>query len=204
MRLVRRRVTAYRYHPDVAAGGESGLSPGDWAVLGVVTEGATHGFAVAQLMAPNGALGRVWSLPRPVVYQALKKLTGLGLIVERAVESSDRGPQRTIVAATSQGHRAVVRWLAAPVEHVREVRSLLLLKLALIDRRGGDPSVLIAAQRQLLLPLLARLDDQHHATTGFEQVLVAWRLESCRAVLRFLDQAGQAQNAAPGALAPRL
>jgi DNA-binding PadR family transcriptional regulator len=167
------------------------LSPGEWGVLGVVAEGATHGFAVAQLMAPDGDLGRIWSLPRPVVYQALKKLVGLALIAERAVESSDRGPQRTIVAVTLRGRRAIAAWLSEPVGHVRDIRSLLLLKLALIDRRSGDPSQLLAAQRQVVVPVVASLEEQLNATTGFEQVLATWRLESSKAVLRFLDQTSQ-------------
>jgi DNA-binding PadR family transcriptional regulator len=165
-----------------------GLSPGDWAVLGVVAEGPTHGFAVAQLMAPGGELGRIWSQPRPLVYQAMKKLTGQELIAQRAVESSDRGPNRTIVAITPRGRRAVGRWLSEPVDHVREVRSMLLLKLALLDRRGADPSDLLAAQRQVLVPLLASLEEQHRASSGFEQVVATWRLESSQAVLRFVDR----------------
>ena len=60
------------------------LSTGEWAVLGVIAEGPTHGFALAQLLAPNGPLGRIWSLPRPIVYQAIKKLLLLGLISEQA------------------------------------------------------------------------------------------------------------------------
>jgi DNA-binding PadR family transcriptional regulator len=185
-----------RYDPGVAATPEIGLSPGDWAVLGVVAEGAIHGFAVAQLMAPGGDLGRIWSLPRPVVYQALKKLAGLGLVAERAVESSERGPQRTIMAVTSRGRRAIAGWLSEPVGHVREVRSQFLLKLALIERRGSDPSGLLAAQREVLVTVVANLEGQQKAATGFEQVLATWRLESSRAVLRFLDQVSRPPNAA--------
>ena len=122
---------AARYHGLVVARREVELSAGEWAVLGVIAEGPTHGFAVAQLLAPTGPLGQIWSLPRPIVYQAIKKLLQLELITERATERSSRGPQRTILATTANGRRAVRDWLGQPVEHVREVRSLLLLKLAL-------------------------------------------------------------------------
>jgi PadR family transcriptional regulator AphA len=166
------------------------LAPGEWAVLGVVAERPTHGFAIAQLMVPDGAIGRVWTMPRPVVYQALNKLMHAGLVSERATVPSDRGPVRIIVAATPSGKRAVRRWLATPVDHIRDVRSLFLLKLALLDRIGADPTPLVNAQReqfgQLLEPLRAYRD---HAE-GFERVLASWRLQSCEATLEFLQMIG--------------
>jgi DNA-binding PadR family transcriptional regulator len=163
------------------------LSAGEWAVLGVIAEGPTHGFAVAQLLAPEGPLGQIWSLPRPIVYQAIKKLLQLGLITERATERSTRGPQRTILATTPTGRRAIRSWLGEPVEHVREVRSLLLLKLALLDRVGDDPIGLIGAQREVLTPKLEAMQHHRDHAEGFELTLATWRLESIKAVLRFLD-----------------
>ncbi|HEY2301801.1 MAG TPA: hypothetical protein VGH66_07905 [Acidimicrobiales bacterium] len=163
------------------------LSAGEWAVLGVIAEGPTHGFAAAQLLAPEGPLGRIWSLPRPIVYQAIKKLLLLGLITERATERSSRGPQRTILATTPTGRRAIRSWLGEPVEHVREVRSLLLLKLALLDRMGDDSTELLSAQREMLKPKLEAMQHHRDHAEGFELTLATWRLESIQAVLRFLD-----------------
>lgn len=162
------------------------FSPGDWAVLGVVAEGPTHGFAVAQLVGAAGELGRIWTLPRPFVYQALKKLMGGGLIAVEATEPSDRGPLRTVVAATPAGRRAVEVWLSEPVEHVRDMRSLFLLKLALLDRAGADARPLAAAQQQALTLQLAGLEAQRDQADGFERTLGSWRLESCLSAIRFL------------------
>lgn len=163
------------------------LSPGDWAVLGAVAERPTHGFALAQMLAPDGSLGRVWSLPRPVVYQVIKKLLGLGLLAEKGVEPGVRGPARTIVAVTVPGRRVLDRWLAEPVDHVRDVRSMLLLKLALLDRVGGDPAPLLAAQRDRLQPVIEALEAGRDRSQGFERVLVEWRISSSRATVAFLD-----------------
>jgi PadR family transcriptional regulator AphA len=174
----------------VPASAELELLPGDWAVLGVIAEAPTHGFAVARLMAPGGAVGRVWSLPRPPVYQALNKLLERGLITERATEQGRRGPRRTIVAVTPAGRRAIRRWLTQPVEHVRDVRSLLLLKLALLDRAGADVEPLVVAQRDVLIPKLRALERRRDDEEGFERTLAVWRVESVRAVLRFLDLVG--------------
>jgi DNA-binding PadR family transcriptional regulator len=175
------------------------LAPGDWAVLGVIGEGPTHGFAITQLLGAHGPLGRIWTLPRPMVYQALKKLTRRGLVRERSTQPSARGPARTIVAITPAGRRALRRWLLEPVEHVREVRSLLLLKLALLDRSDVDPRPLLAAQRERLLPQELERRRWCADAEGFEQVLAGWRLLSMQSVLKFLDLAeglAKAQGAA--------
>ncbi len=165
---------------------EQELGAGDWAVLGVVAEGPTHGFAVAQLLAPGGPLGRIWTLPRPAVYQVIKKLLQLGLVRERRTEPSAKGPVRTVVAVTPAGRAALRRWLAEPVDHVRDVRSLLLLKLALLERAGGDPGPLIRAQRDRLRELMHALEGARDRAQGFDRVILEWRLASSRATVEFL------------------
>lgn len=166
---------------------ESPLAPGEWAVLGAVAEGPTHGFAVAQLLADGGPLGQVWTVSRPTVYQSLKKLVQQELVGERAVEPSEQGPERTILAITPAGRDALRDWLTVPVEHVRDVRSLLLLKLALIDRSGADPRPLLEAQRRRLRPQLRALERQCDETDGFDRILALWRLSSTRATAQFVD-----------------
>jgi hypothetical protein len=74
------------------------------------------------------------------------RLAGAGLVTPDAVESG-RGPLRTIYAVTPQGREFVRAWLAAPVDHVRDVRSHLLVKLALLDRLGSDAADLLRRQR---------------------------------------------------------
>lgn len=180
------RPWARGYHPGVRRSPTPTLSPGEWAVLGVVAEGPTHGFAVARLFAESGELGQIWTLPRPVVYQALRKLAELDLVEERATERSRRGPQRTILGVTPTGRRAVRQWLEAPVEHVRDLRSLLLLKLALLDRSGLDPSRLVNAQQESIEARLPSLVRQQRQATGFARTLATWRLESSRSAVRFL------------------
>jgi DNA-binding PadR family transcriptional regulator len=165
------------------------LTPAGWAVLGVVAEAPIHGFAVAALLAPTGPLGQVWTLPRPLVYRELTKLDQLGLVAATATERSEQGPARTIMAVTPDGQRAVRAWLTEPVEHVRDVRSLLLLKLALLDRSGLGVRGLLGAQRLTLVPQLVGLQERLEGATGFERLLAQWRVASSTAVLQFIDAA---------------
>jgi PadR family transcriptional regulator AphA len=171
------------------------LAPGEWAVLSVISEQPTHGFAVAKALGPNGEIGRVWSLSRPLVYRALDYLVDAGLVEKGDEEPSVRGPRRTSVRTTAVGRRMVRRWLNEPVEHVRDVRSLLMLKLLFLERSGLDSKRLLDTQRDLLLPVEAALEQREQALSGFERTLVQWRLESTRAVLRFLASARDAAGA---------
>jgi PadR family transcriptional regulator AphA len=163
------------------------LSLTEWAVLALVSERPTHGFAVSKELAPDGDLGRIWTVPRPLVYRALATLERDGLVEPLGEEASDRGPTRTRLRATRAGRAAVDRWLATPVPHVRELRTRLLLQLRLLDRRGLDVHPLAAAQLEELGPILGSLQEQVSSTAGFDRLLAAWRYESAQAAARVLE-----------------
>ncbi len=171
------------------------LSLPEWTVLTVVSERPTHGFAIAQLTAPHGELGRIWHIPRPVIYRAIGRLLDLGLLIPGAVESG-RGPQRTLYSATPRGHEAVRHWLDTPVEHIREVRSHLLLKLALLDRVGGDPAGLLERQRATLEPIAQAINAENPVSDGFDATLLAWRRATTAATMNFLEDVTRATSSA--------
>ena len=162
------------------------LSLAEWTVLALICERPTHGFAIAQLTAPDGELGRIWHIPRPIVYRAIGRLEEADLVAPQAVEPG-RGPQRTIYSATPSGHKVVADWLDTPVQHVREVRSQLLIKLALLDRAGTDPSGLLKRQKAILQPIVSAISAERPAGKGFDATLLAWRRASAAAALNFLD-----------------
>src|ERR1700751_803028 len=111
------------------------MSLPEWLGLTILSQQSAHGLAGAQLTASGGDLGRVWQIPKAVVYRAIGRLLEAGLIVPEGTEPG-LGPRRTVYAARGDGPPAAQRWLHEPVEHVREIRSELLLKLALLDRAG--------------------------------------------------------------------
>jgi DNA-binding PadR family transcriptional regulator len=171
------------------------LSLAEWIVLALIVEQPRHGFAVAALTAESGDVGRAWHVPRPIVYRALGRLAELELVLLEATESGGRGPQRSVLAASAAGAEATGCWLVQPAAHVRDVRSELLVKLALLARRGQDPGALIRAQRGVFARIERALERQQHAETGFDRVLATWRTESVRAALRFLDEIGTDDHA---------
>jgi PadR family transcriptional regulator AphA len=161
------------------------LSLADWMVLGIVAEAPTHGWPIVHELGPTGSLGRVWTVARPVVYRSLTTLETHGLLERCGAAPGVRGPQRTIVRATRAGRAALRHWLRTPVTHVREVRSELLVKLALLDRAGEPRDELVARQIAALEPVL-RAVSTPPACDGFDEVLAGWRREQALAVERFL------------------
>ena len=162
------------------------LSLPEWTVLAVLAERPAHGFALAQLTAPGGELGRSWQIPKAVIYRSIGRLEAAGLITAQGTQPG-LGPQRTLYAATGQGRRAARAWLEVPVEHVRDIRSELLLKLALLDRAGADPANLIRRQRAALEPIARAIETGRPEPAGFDATLLAWRRAGAAAALDFLD-----------------
>jgi len=163
------------------------------AVLAMLSERPAHGFAIARLTAPGGELGRIWHIPRPVVYRSIGRLLDAGLITPAAVESG-RGPQRTIYTATPEGRQVAAQWLDTPAEHVRDLRSHLLLKLALLDRVGGDPTDLLRRQKVILEPIAEAVRTERPQREGFDATLLAWRRATAAATMNFLDDILQRES----------
>ena len=133
------------------------LTAGEWAALALLSEGPTHGFAIARAMAPAGEVGKIWTVRRPLVYRALETLAGVGLVRAGGTVASSSGPQRTVLHATPPGKRAVTGWLHEPVAHVRDARSLLMLKLLFLTRREADLAAIRFVEAILSTPVDAGL-----------------------------------------------
>jgi tRNA-Thr(GGU) m(6)t(6)A37 methyltransferase TsaA len=159
----------------------------EWAALGLLHEGPRHGWAIARELAPDGEVGRVYSCTRPLVYRALGQLREAGLVGEKGTAASDEGPARTTLAASRRGRAAFRTWRDSAVEHVRNLRSELMLKLLFHDRAGSDPAPLLREQATLLSRGELVLERQLRSATAFDRTLVLWRLSVVRAALSFVE-----------------
>ncbi len=147
--------------------------------LTLVVREPRHGWSIVKELAPDGEIGRVWSLSRPLTYRALDALAADGLIEPRGSESGS-GPPRTIWRATPRGRRASAAWLRAPVRHPRDVRTELLAKLVL----GAPAAELARAQLVEFDPVFAGL--RRAARAEPDDIVARWRYESAEATGRFL------------------
>jgi DNA-binding PadR family transcriptional regulator len=159
------------------------LSLNEWAVLACLVERPRHGYDIAAALDPATDVGTVWRVPRQLVYRALDRLDALGLASPRQEEPGEGGPPRQVYAATARGRDRLDRWLAEPVEHLREVRSALLLKLVVGRRLGVDPRPLVEAQRARFDPAL----DALAVPPPGDDPVALWRHHSAAAVAAFLE-----------------
>ena len=166
-------------------------------MLCLVGEGPTYGLILARLLAPDGSLGQIWSVPKAMVYYTLQQLELLGLIRATGEQQASLGKARSVCEITPAGRAAADAWLGTPVDHVRDVRSELMVKLALHDRAGADSRPLIRAQLAQLVPAAAALDDRLRTATGFEHTLVLWRHEAMMATVQFLSVLAARRRRAP-------
>ena len=176
----------------------TGCSLAEWLLLCLVREEPTYGLVLAGLLDRGGSLGQIWSVRKAVVYRGLQRLELLGLIRTMGEQRTSQGPARSLLKATPAGRAAAQAWLSAPVEHARDVRSGLMVKLALLDRTGSDSRVLVQVQLAGLLPVAAALDDQLGSATGFERTLLLWRHKSLTATVRFLESLAAGLGPPPG------
>ena len=175
-----------QYPWTMSAAGEPALSLSEWLVLCLICEKPTHGNAIAGLLAPGGGLGQVWRVHKSVIYRAVERLELLGLVRTAGEQPSSKGPVRSLVETTAAGQAEARAWLRRPVAHARDIRSELLVKLALLDRAGTDSGELLLAQQAQLAPIAEALAGRLHAATGFDRTVALWRHETIAATLRFL------------------
>jgi molybdopterin-binding protein len=160
------------------------LSLAEQVCLALIAQKVSHGWAVGTMLAPEGEIGRIWSLSRPLTYRAIDGLVAKGLVTRRGL-SAGHGRDRVIVAATSAGRRIASQWLDTPVAHLRDVRTELLVKLFLRQRAGLDNETLLRAQQRVFAPTI----DVLTSCDVNDDLVDLWRRESARAVRRFLVQA---------------
>jgi hypothetical protein len=177
------------------------LTAGEWAVLALLAEAPSHGFAVARVMAPDGEVGRVWSVRRPLVYRAAETLTRMDLVRPAGTEPSRTGPAAHRPHGDA-GRQARGDALAEDARRARARRALAAHAQAPVPRplrrRRDAPAHRPARRvRRARRAPRARAD----AAEGFERALALWRLETTTAAARFVET--MLAQPVPAAHAPR-
>ena len=159
---------------------------GEWACLGIIYRVPMHGFAVAAQLKPEGDIGRVWTMSRALTYRSIDQLVERDMVVPVAEEQGIAGGNRTVYKCTRKGSAAIRKWLQAPVPHLRDLRSELLLKLVIGEATGIDLTGMIAEQTHIVAAQLSVMRTELKRSP--DDAVLRWRVESADAALRFLNR----------------
>jgi DNA-binding PadR family transcriptional regulator len=176
------------------------LSFAEHVCLGLVVAGAGHGWAVVRELALDGDVGRVWQLSPQLTYRTIDQLHARGLI-KRTPHTGSGARTKYRLAALKAGVRVSTNWLGTPVEHIRDVRLELLVKLTLRSRvsesvaLAESDAAFLERQANELRPLL-----ESASAAGSDDAVAIFRQESAQAIDRFLQRAiAAARSPAPAA-----
>jgi DNA-binding PadR family transcriptional regulator len=169
----------------------AGVSLGERVCLALIVAEPRHGWSLVRELAPDSSIGRVWTLSRPLTYRAIDELLARKWVAQKQRVPGE-GPMRQMLSATTNGRRANEEWLSEPVEHIRDVRTELLLKLVLHEQRGSDARPLLTAQLHAFAPIFQSLRRAARARNADD--VDRWRYESSAAVRRFLASSLTAAN----------
>lgn len=162
----------------------------EFTLLGLLRREPRHGYDLAKEFAPGTTLGEIVHLEPGMLYAYLKKLESAGH-VHAVVETQGARPPRRVFALTPAGDHALDDWLAAPVEHTRDLRLEFLLKLAIA--RDDAPELatrLIAEQHGVCARFVDNLTEQLAAEPDdFRKLVIEMRIAQNRALLDWLASA---------------
>lgn len=166
----------------------------EFALLGLLRDAPSHGYALAAEFAPEGRLGAILHLKMSQMYAYLHKLERQGWLVARD-EPPEAGRPRRVFSLTDAGKRSFDAWLARPVSATRDVRLEFLVKLAFALERDRDLAArLVSSQREATGAWLARLEQEATPMTERVERLDArnvtrrHRILQSRATLTWLDE----------------
>ncbi len=177
--------------------GRSPLDPDrsatEYALLGLLFGGPSHGYDLTRHFAPGSSLGKICRLEMSLLYGILKKLERDKMILGRE-EIVSPNKTRRVVELTEAGRKEFEEWLSSPVPHTREVRLGFLVKLFFARQRSQEFAFqLLDQQLEVTRNLLVQLVDQQNKLKNsspvedFEGWVLDFRIEQNTGVLHWLS-----------------
>lgn len=167
----------------------SGLSLGEYAILGVLRERPMHGYEISRGFGGESDLGIVLPIDMSNVYAMLKDLQEQGLIEGRR-ETVGLRPPRTVFSLTPEADAAFFDWITTPVGRMREIRADLLVKLFFCRAIGANTTAaLLDAQIEASREYIERLERLTAETPAesFERLVYDSKLGPARATVAWLE-----------------
>ncbi|MBI5605815.1 MAG: PadR family transcriptional regulator [Deltaproteobacteria bacterium] len=164
---------------------EQDRNPAEYAVLGALGKGPTHGYDIYQNLSKN--LVSIWTLGLSQVYALLSRLEQEELVIHQRHEQEKR-PDRKIFTLTPKGIKIFKNWVRQPVPHMRDLRLEFLCKLHFARTQGrGAETRLIEAQISLLEEKSQRMHSKAKSMEAFMEIqALQFRLSQTEAAMAWL------------------
>src|SRR5512133_2952317 len=98
-----------------------------FALLGLLLPGATHGYELHKQLSDLNGIGLIWQVKLSNVYAVLEQLLEKGWLTATLLPGDSR-PGRKMYQITGPGREAFAEWLGSPVTHPREFRQDFMVK----------------------------------------------------------------------------
>jgi len=100
----------------------------EFAILGFLFPGPSHGYELHKKMTDPSGIGMVWEVKLSNLYAQLGKLEKKGLILKKPQIQESR-PSRTKYALTPAGMATFTEWLHTNISHPRHFRQEFMVRL---------------------------------------------------------------------------
>lgn len=105
----------------------------EYALLGFLKEGPSHGYDLHKKLTDPSGIGMVWGVKIANMYAQLDKLARSGLIYGE-VQEHDQRPARTMFSLTSRGEAEFHRWITRLIDHPRDFRHDFMARVYFLMR----------------------------------------------------------------------
>ncbi len=165
------------------------LLTSEYALLGFLAEGSSHGYELHKKLIDPAGFGMIWGIKIANMYAQLEKLARKGYIVGK-VQVNDQRPARTEYTLTVEGKAEFDRWLTQLVEHPRDFRHEFMARVYFLLR--FQPEALHELiDRQLAtsegwLSAISQKETSHSIPGSFEHLTYHFRVSQIQSMVEWL------------------
>jgi DNA-binding PadR family transcriptional regulator len=161
------------------------------ALLGLLNQGAQHGYSLHQQLSAVSGLGLIWRVKQSQLYAFLEKLEAAGYITSN-MQPQDPYPPRRVYSLTNLGKEIFEDWVTSPVRRPHQMRQIFMAKFYFARLEGEQQvNALIEAQSRVCdewLDLLAPGANDGGKAGEYDLLVRTYRLAQVQMIRSFLAE----------------
>ena len=159
----------------------------DKVILGFLFDKPKYGYDLHKEISNQKEIGQVYRIKIGKLYALLRRLESKKLIREK-IEQKGKRPPKNIFNITKKGKEAFIDWMYSPIEHGRDLRIYLLMKIFFIKKEEFfDYQIILDNQRKECQNWLDRLMGSDVKKTSFEWFVAQYRIAQVNGFLNWID-----------------